>query len=122
MKEITLHHDGHGLNENIRVRAVDDVGPGGAHHEYEFVAIDTGKELGYIQFQKGPRNVEGSVTGVLTGCVLAMLIDVAQDFQAGEFPSDENAQALEHMRAALDYYKRRADERASRGVLGYNRV
>lgn len=32
-RNITLHHDGHGLNEAITV-AADELGPGGASHRY----------------------------------------------------------------------------------------
>ena len=39
MKDITTHHDGHGLTEHIRVSTTDDIGPGGAHHRYEFRCI-----------------------------------------------------------------------------------
>jgi VCBS repeat-containing protein len=35
MRQITDHHDGHGLNESIGITA-DDLGPGGASHEYTF--------------------------------------------------------------------------------------
>ena len=130
-KEITEHHDGHGLTERIRVIAVDEPGPGGASHEYRFFHSgdvpwsELGKrvdmlEVGWLQFQKGPRSQPGSVPGVLTVAVLAALIDQARDFQAGPYPSDEGAQALYHLEEAARWLRERADKRAERGVLGIN--
>lgn len=116
---ITSHHDGHGLTETILVEPVDAVGPGGAHHRYAF-HVD-GECVGWVQFQKGPRNEPGSTTGVLTGAVLAMLIDIVQDFQSGPFPCHENELVLGNLTSALFYTKQRAHERASRSVLGYNK-
>jgi hypothetical protein len=124
--EVTSHHDGHGLTERIHVIRADEPGPGGAHHLYQFY-VEAGSDnserdmVGFLQFQKGPRNEEGSTPGVLTVAVLAALIDIAQDFQEGEFPSDENAAALYFMKRALAKYKERADKRAARGVLGFNK-
>lgn len=128
-KDITSHHDGHGLTETIKVYAMDEPGPGGACHHYEFFVdlVDGAPErggyqqkVGYLQFQKGPRNEPGSIPGVLTVAVLAGLIDQMEDFQAGPYPSDEGGEALDHLRAAMDALRRRADARAERGVLGVN--
>lgn len=128
MKVIDTHHDGHGLNEQIQVEAVDEIGPGGAHHRYLFTYTyprhpqdpPEGDEVGFIQFQKGPRNEPGSTPGVTEGAVLSVLIDRLTDFQAGPYPSDHNAVALTYLQQALQLLKDRADERAQRGVLGRN--
>lgn len=124
MREITSHHDGHGLAESIIVVATDQVGPGGAHHYYEFWLgpEHDNEELGYIQFQKGPRNVKGSTPGVVENAVLAVIEDRLASFQAGEFACNENADALMHIRLAMSAIKLRADRRAQRSVLGtYNK-
>lgn len=124
IRNLTTHHDGHGLNESIQVESVDEIGPGGAHHAYVFhVAPYDGapyRQCGEIQFQRGPRNDPSSTPGVTEGAVLATVIDRLEHFQAGPFPSEENAEALDHLRAALAAIKRRADNRAARGVLGKN--
>lgn len=117
-KVITDHHDGHGLTEAIEVRAADDPGPGGAHHLYTFTI--NGQEVGRLQFQKGPRDEAGSTPGVLSVAVLASLIDIHRDFQAGPYPSREGTLALTKMQEALHWLKARADERAARAVLGLN--
>ena len=125
-KLIETHHDGHGLTESIIVLAADEVGPGGAHHRYDFAVQQNVGEpyvnVGYLQFQKGPRNEPGSTPGVLSVAVLAALLDIHRAFQAGEFPSPENAEVIFHIEGAMDALKRRADERATRGVLGHNKI
>lgn len=124
-KQITSHHDGHGLTESILVEAVDEIGPGGAHHEYHFIVDNhdgSFTTVGWLQFQKGPRNEPGSTPGVLAVAVLAMLIDQLQDFQNGPYPSPEGAQALADLEQAADWLKTRADQRAARGVLGHNQA
>lgn len=118
-KSITTHYDGHGLTEAIRVEAAGEPGPGGAYHRYEF--WNGSQYVGWLQFQEGPRNEVGSIPGVLTVAVLAALCDIAEDFQAGPYPSNENQQALFHMQEAMRFLRARADERAKRGVLGHNK-
>ena len=115
-KIIQSHFDGHGLNESIVVEATDDVGPGGAHHRYEFWNDDL--YVGFLQFQKGPWDEEGSTPGLTEAAVIASIIDRLEDFQKGPFPSDWNDAALSELRIALNATKARADERAKRGVLG----
>ena len=115
MREITIHHDGHGLNESIKIEA-DEPGPGGASHAYT-LSID-GLEVARIQFQKGPRNIEGSTPGVVERALLAVVRDRLETFQSGEFACHENAMALEEVVAAMDWQKIRSDNRANRGVLG----
>jgi hypothetical protein len=124
MRTITTHHDGFGLNESIRVEAVDEPGPGGANHRYEFTyRPDPDSQYGwgytgYLQFQRGPRNEVGSTPGMTEGAVLAVLIDRLEAFQAGEFYCLENEAALVHLRDALAWTKIRTERRAERGVLG----
>lgn len=115
MREITEHHDGHGLNESITIGA-DDLGPGGASHKYT-LAIK-GEIVGKVQFQEGPRNVEGSIAGVTEAALLAVLIDRLRSFQAGPYACRENAIQLTKLEEVLHWTKARADARAKRGVLG----
>jgi len=115
MREITTHHDGHGLNESILIEA-GEPGPGGASHEYQF-SID-GNNVGYLQFQLGPRNVEGSTPGLTTAAVMAALIDHLNGFQAGDLKNRETALAITKLEEAIHWVRHRADARANRGVLG----
>jgi len=131
MKTLTSHRDGFSLNDSILVEATDELGPGGAHHEYRLSiphAIEQAN--GYvgkayvttIQFQKGPRNEPDSVPGLTEGALLAVLIDRVASFQAGEYACVENDHVLFGLRQALDWTKRRAKARAARGVLGTAKV
>ena len=123
MREITDHHDGHGLAESILVSATDEPGPGGANHVYT-AQIDTGggymRSVAHIQYQNGPRNEAGSTPGVLDSVLLAIVIDRMRAFQAGSFSCRENALVLTKAEEALHWLKHRADARARRGVLGKN--
>lgn len=117
MRQITGHHDGHGLTESLIIEA-DEPGPGGASHRY---VVRVGDEVvATIQYQTGPRHEEGSTTGVLDGVLLAIVADRIQSFQAGPFASRENALVLTKVQEAIHWLRHRADERAKRGVLGTN--
>lgn len=123
MREITTHHDGFGLNEHIQIVA-NEPGPGGAAHHY-IVSYNTAElpALNYIHlfdvdFQTGPRNVEGSKPGITAVGLLALLRDHLDGFQQGEFRNRETACAITHIDEAMHWLEARAKERAKRGVLG----
>lgn len=122
MKEITSHRDGYALNDSIKIRAIDDKGPGGAHHHYLLILDppdgETKPLLGAnIRFQCGPRDEPGSKPGVTSAAIMAVLIDHLQEF-LGEFPSRETAITITKLQEALFWERHRADLRAARGVLG----
>ena len=102
---------------------VNEVGPGGAYHDY-FVnrnANDDGTSpIAHIGFQRGPRNDETSRRGVLDTDLLEIVRHRLQCFNAGEYACEENAKALEHVEEALRWLNRRVTDRANRGVLGTN--
>ena len=112
---IEHHHDGHGLNDSIRITA-DDLGPGGASHSYHLTI--GGDPVGWIRFQRGPRNDPTSTPGVTEAALLAVLIDRLQCFNAGPYACRENAIQITKLEEALHWTKARADARAKRGVLG----
>jgi hypothetical protein len=115
MRTITDHHDGHGLNESITIEA-DEPSNGGASHHYTLSTPNT--LVGYVQFQQGPRDVEGSIPGVTEAVVLAILIDRLRGFQSGPYACRENAIIITKLEECLHWTKARADARAKRGVLG----
>lgn len=120
-RRLTSHEDGFGLNETLRVEALDAPGPGGACHRYRITvaaAPGEGTVVGELTFQRGPRLDPQATPGLTEGAVLAVLIDRLEAFSAGPFPSVESADALRLLRLAQDLLKRRAAERAARGVLG----
>lgn len=129
VRTLDLHHDGHGLNESIAIEA-DQPDQSGASHQYQLwvnTPVEQGDPrdiarhgCGFVQFQKGPRNVEGSTAGATEAALLAVLIDRLRGFQAGPYPSRQNAIMLTKLEECLMWTKDRANERAKRGVLGTN--
>lgn len=113
------------------VYSVGETGPGGAYHQYvvtkaganiisndDTFSFNPDDELLIVKFQKGPRKDESSIHGVLEGDLLEIVRDRLIKFQEGKFACEENEEALNHVISALEYMKRRADNRARRGVLG----
>lgn len=126
MRQIDLHHDGHGLNESIYI-VTDTPDQSGAAHRYD-LSIAAGPDghpgevqlVGHLRFQQGPRNVEGSFPGITEAALLAVLIDRLRGFQAGPYACRENAIQLTKLEECLMWTKQRAHDRAKRGVLGKN--
>lgn len=122
-REIFEHHDGFGLNESIEI-LTDVPDASGAAHQYLAIISHSNStpatEVARIQFQQGPRNVEGSRPGVTEAALLAILIDRLRGFQAGPYGCRENAIQLTKLEECLHWTKARAAERARRGVLGKN--
>jgi hypothetical protein len=117
MRTIDDHHDGHGLNESIRIET-DEPDGSGAPHNYN-AWIDSTR-VAAVQFQKGPRNVEGSTPGMTEAALITILIDRMRGFQGGPYSCRENAIQLTKLEEVLHWTKARADARAKRGVLGHN--
>lgn len=126
VRQIETHHDGHGLNESLDIDCDDrDPNGGGSSHRYTVTLSRhdpycIANPVARIQFQQGPRNVEGSTPGITEAVLYAILIDRLEGFQAGPFACAANEEQLVHLRACLALTKARADERAARGVLGRN--
>lgn len=108
-------------NAPTNVAAVDERDPkaGNASHTY---GIQWGgpKDVCRIQFQHGPRGVEGSTPGVFDDDLLAIIEDRMEGFQSGPFACQENAEALEAIRVARDCLGKRVARRIAQGVLGAN--
>lgn len=124
MRTIDTHHDGHRLNESL-VIYTDAPDASGAAHQYRVLLESPAPScyhgiVAHLQFQQGPRDVEGSIPGVTEAALLAILIDRLRGFQAGPYSCRENAIQLTKLEEVLHWTKARADERAKRGVLGKN--
>jgi len=101
--------------EENKITAVDELGSGGAYHEYH---VTKGRSsLCYVRFQKGPVK-EFGVNGCQNEDILAIVIDRLECFQAGDYACEENARALQKIREGLDWLQYRTRERAKRGVEG----
>jgi hypothetical protein len=109
------------LNE---VFAIDKIGNGNGYHKYAIESTEEeSQELGHnvaIQFQNGARNLEDSTWGVIDTDLLEIVRHRLQCFQKGQFATEYNAKALEHIELALMYMNRRVEDRIERNVLGTN--
>lgn len=128
MRELTSHKV-NGLNEALNVRVMDEPGPGGACHDYAIDFYDQryGRERSpnsdrhgrncIISFQKGPIG-EAGVNGISQEALLAIVEDRLVGFQSGQYATQDNAEALLHVRQAMECLHRRTKERVARGVEG----
>lgn len=106
------------------VYTYDDKGPGGANHQYgvykhEAITIES-TPIAVINFQKGARLEENSITGVIDSDLLEMVRHRLQCFQAGPYTSEYNEKALYHIEQALQALNQRVEDRITRDVLGKN--
>jgi len=108
-------------NAPTNVAALDlrDPNAGNASHTY---GIQWGgpKDVTHIQFQHGPRGVEGSTPGVFDDDLLAILQDRLEGFQSGPYACEENQLALDGVKDAREALGLRVARRISQGVLGAN--
>lgn len=105
------------------VFAQGEVGACGERSEYAVVRqcaddITAGEMIAIVQFQHGPRDQPGSVSGVLDVDLLEMVRDRLTAFQDSNLACPENMMALQHIEAALLYLNKRVEDRSDRGVLG----
>lgn len=121
MKNITHHHDGHGLNESIELYAADERDPKGGnashHYQAEIKHVHGLDTVLSVQFQHGARDALGSIPGATD----AVVLDRYEGFQSGPHACRENALVVTKLQEAIHWMKHRADERARRGVLGKNK-
>jgi hypothetical protein len=127
-RDITTHKCP-GLNDALRVVAMDEAGPGGACAHYRVLiegkpataqpgdADWPGCVLDYLMFQSGPME-PGRPWGISNESVLAIVIDRLEGFQAGPFPDPHNEAALLAIHAALDHLHERTRERIALGIEG----
>lgn len=132
MKKLNTIQKKENLND---VYTLDEIGPGGAHHEYLIckagtkcvdegtdgeidVHVQCDEEPAFLQFQKGARGAEGSVNGLADQELLEVVRDRLKGFQSGPFACRENALALTKIEEALMWLNMRTEDRIARGVLG----
>ena len=128
MREITSHIV-NPVNDKLKIEVTDAPGSGGANHRYEITGFDTSnnpslagqgiepKSKTVVLFQNGPINEHG-VNGLTQEVLLAIVEDRLTSFQKGPFACTENADALSHVRIAMQILQNRTRERMSRGVEG----
>ncbi len=108
------------LNE---IYAVDDIGAGGTHHKYIVKDAKGGEFSVEINMQHGARSKENNPNnGLITTDLLEIARNQIQEFQSGNFATEDNAEALKHIEIALMYINKRTMDRYERNVLGtYNK-
>lgn len=75
-----------------------------------------------INYQEGPRNVAGSIAGVLDEDLLTIVKERMETFQKGEYACKENEMVLQKVEEAIMWSRKRTEDRKQRGVLGtYNK-
>jgi len=135
MREITSHIvEGDVPQNQLKIEVLDQPGPGGAYHVYNIslspdalarneaaMAIDEAVVEAHpgqsIIFQCGGIAEKG-LNGVTNEALLAIVRDRLECFQAGPFPSQENATALAGINNALRALQQRTLKRIARGVEG----
>ena len=124
MREIKDHIVEGDLPQNqLKIEVVDKPGPGGACHQYEIIVpYPSGNREHYtLNFQDGPIN-EAGINGITQEVLLAIVVDRLRSFQAGPFPSENNALALDHCQLALNLLKLRTMDRLVREVEGQTKA
>jgi hypothetical protein len=112
-------HKVNGLNEVLKIQAVDEPGSGGANHVY-LVEPTIGNALGVrIEFQNGPLK-ETPPNGLSNEALLAIVEDRLIGFQTGPFACRENAIALTKLQESMMWLQKRTRDRMARGVEGTN--
>jgi hypothetical protein len=130
MRELT-DHKLNGLNDALAIQVTDEPGSGNANHRYDITGFDTDTNPsatlpdGYkasfsrciILFQNGPLK-ENVANGISNEALLSIIIDRMRGFQSGPYASNDNADALAHLQAALTALQKRTKDRLARGVEG----
>ena len=116
-RELTSHKV-NGLNEALKVVALDEPGIGGASHVYA-ITPTVGNASGVrIEFQNGALNEGNPPNGLSIESLLAICEDRLIGFQSGQFSSRENAIALTKIQEAMMWLHKRTLDRIRRGVEG----
>lgn len=103
------------LNE---VEVLGESSFGGAYHNYDIFSNKDNSVLLHIHYQEGTRNSDLAKDGILDSDLLEIVRHRLQSFQAGEYASEYNAEALVHVEAALTSLNQRVEDRIARQVLG----
>jgi hypothetical protein len=128
MKRELTSHKVNGCNEAIAIVVLDEPGHGGACHDYVICTPNDSfnQELNsslvvQVSFQNGPIK-EAGVNGVTHEALLAIVEDRLVGFQSGPYACADNAEALDHIRGAMECLQRRTKARVARGVEGTHAV
>ena len=111
-----------GTSNFTNIVCLDEIGSGGACHEYEvlpvtFNGIDPSTPVAKVSFQDGPVK-ESGINGCHQEDLIAIVIDRLQYFQKGGYACRENAIAITKLEEAMHWLNHRTADRVKRGVEG----
>lgn len=107
-----------GSSRYTEVLVLDEVGAGGACHEYSISTVtEPSTVVGRVSFQNGPIK-ENGVNGCHQEDLLAIVLHRLQSFQAGAYSCRENAIAITKIEEAMHWLNHRTAQRVARGVEG----
>lgn len=114
-RELTSHRT-NALNRAIQIHAYDD------GTKYSMQVVDGSDQdtvlINYLKFQSGPAVEPAGFNGFTIEALLAIVEDKLTQFQQGSFSSQENAQALIHLKECMMWLGKRTRDREQRGVDG----
>ena len=117
MQEITSHKV-NGLNDKLKIEALDEPGSGNACHCYSITpTVGNAKGL-LIEFQNGPMSADSPPNGLSNEALLAVVEHRLLGFQSGEYACRENAVALTKLQESMMWLQKRTRDRMARGVEG----
>lgn len=106
------------LNDRLAITAVGEPGAGGAFIEYRISSLGDMNPEGkraevpgvstVLKFQSGMPEDGKPINGGSNEALLAVIEHRLKGFQAGDFPCNENAEALRCVQEALQHLKRRS--------------
>ena len=120
MRFIDTHRTGSALNELLRVQVIDNPSmpdKGGASHMYNVVG-ENDLVTAFVHFQEGALKEKDSKHGCSDEALIAIVLDRLLCFQGGHFSCEENEEAIHHLCSALDWLRKRSQDRVARGVEG----
>ena len=117
-----VYSDGH-----REVRRSGETTAGGAYANYvvltssfQNIVASTIRPLSIVVFQNDV--ISNGIVGLTNECLLAMVADRLECFQASEFACEENENALVAVGEALAHLEMRTQSRKDRGVEGTHTV
>lgn len=108
------------LDSRLVIEATDEVQGKAAHSHYQIFGKtqQASQKLCDIRFQNGPLTPKDDPNGISVESLLQVSINRLEEFQKGDFPCEENDEALRKLREALHWLNARTLDRVSRGVEG----
>lgn len=92
-----------------------------AFHNYIVANAETGDVVSEIHFQEGPIK-ENGINGVSNEDLILMVVNRLESFQDSEYVCEENAEAIDHLMAAIGSLRARTNKRIAEGIEGTSAI